>query len=322
MSKSKIFRSKIFNISLFLMGLILCIILPKTKVLNPYITQVLIYIGINIIITVSLNIVNGYMGEFSLAHGGFMAIGAYISSILSISLLKSPWFFPLNMLIGGVVAAFAGFLVAIPSFKTRGDYFALITLGFSLVVKSLFENIQSLGGARGIAGIPRFTDLSWVYITVVLVLILTRNIIYSNFGRGLISIREDEIASELSSVNTKNLKTIAFVTSAFFTGIAGSLFAHTLMFINPSAFGITRITEGLVMVYLGGIGSITGSIIGATIWTILIEALRGLGIWKWVIGPFLLIILMLYRRTGIMGLKELNFIIPEREKLGETYESQ
>jgi branched-chain amino acid transport system permease protein len=315
MFKSKIYKSKIFNIILFLVGLILCIILPKTGVLNPYITLVLIYIGINIIITVSVNLVNGYLGEFSLAHGGFMAVGAYVSSLLSMYVFKSVWFFPLSMILGGAVAALAGFLVSIPSFKTRGDYFALITLGFSLVVKSLFENIQSVGGARGLAGIPAFTTMAWAYVVVIVVVVVTRNLIYSNYGRGITSIREDEVASELSSVNTKRLKTIAFVTSAFFTGIAGSLFAHTLMYINPAAFGLQKITEGLVMVYLGGIGSITGSIIGASVWTILIEALRGLGIWKWVIGPFLLILLMLYRRTGIMGLKELSFMIPKRERL-------
>jgi branched-chain amino acid transport system permease protein len=320
MFKSKIYKSKIFNIILFLVGLILCIILPKTGVLNPYITLVLIYIGINIIITVSVNLVNGYLGEFSLAHGGFMAVGAYVSSLLSMYVFKSVWFFPLSMILGGAVAALAGLLVSIPSFKTRGDYFALITLGFSLVVKSLFENIQSVGGARGLAGIPAFTTMAWAYVVVIVVVVVTRNLIYSNYGRGITSIREDEVASELSSVNTKRLKTIAFVTSAFFTGIAGSLFAHTLMYINPAAFGLQKITEGLVMVYLGGIGSITGSIIGASVWTILIEALRGLGIWKWVIGPFLLILLMLYRRTGIMGLKELSFMIPKRERLIEDNE--
>jgi branched-chain amino acid transport system permease protein len=320
MFKSKIYKSKIFNIILFLVGLILCIILPKTGVLNPYITLVLIYIGINIIITVSVNLVNGYLGEFSLAHGGFMAVGAYVSSLLSMYVFKSVWFFPLSMILGGAVAALAGLLVSIPSFKTRGDYFALITLGFSLVVKSLFENIQSVGGARGLAGIPAFTTMAWAYVVVIVVVVVTRNLIYSNYGRGITSIREDEVASELSSVNTKRLKTIAFVTSAFFTGIAGSLFAHTLMYINPAAFGLQKITEGLVMVYLGGIGSITGSIIGASVWTILIEALRGLGIWKWVIGPFLLILLMLYRRTGIMGLKELSFMIPKRERLSEANE--
>ncbi len=306
-------KSNIFNISLILIGLILCIILPNF--LSAYIILILTYLGIYIIITVALNIVNGYLGEFSLAHGGFMAIGAYVSAILAMTVFKSPWFFPLDMIAGGLVAAAAGYVIAIPSFKTRGDYFAIITLGFSLVVKSFFENMKSVGGARGIVGIPHYTNLAWVYITVVFTIILTRNLVYSNFGRGIISVNEDEIASELVSVNTRWIKTTAFSISGFLTGIAGALFAHTIMFINPHTFGIIPISAALVMVYLGGMGSIGGSIVGATIWAFAIEAMRPLGVWKWVIIPVSLILLMIYRPWGIMGWKEFAFLIPERERL-------
>ena len=180
--------------------------------------------GINIILTVSLNLINGYMGEFSVGHAGFMAVGAYIASLLTVHVFPpgaQNFLFPLAILAGGIGAALVGFLVAIPSFKTRGDYLAIVTLAFCMIVKSVLENIDAVGGPRGLLGMEKLTTLPWVFFWTALSVWVIRNLVYSNFGRGVLSIREDEIASDLMSVNTRQVKIIAFVVSSFFAGIAG-----------------------------------------------------------------------------------------------------
>jgi branched-chain amino acid transport system permease protein len=288
--------------------------LPETGLLNPYVVQILMYVGINMILTLALNLVNGYMGEFSVGHAGFMAIGAYVSSILTVWVAPSflmPWLFPAVLVAGGLGAALSGLIVAFPSFRTRGDYLAIVTLAFNMIVKSILENLEVLGGPRGFLGMPRLTTLPWVTAWVLLALYLCRNLVYSNFGRGLTAIREDEVAANLTSVDTKKLKIYAFLISAFLTGVAGGLFAHLLQFINPRSFSILKSTDMLVMVYLGGIGSLTGSLLGAAIFTLLLEILRPLGLWRWVVGPLLLVLLMIFRPRGIMGLKESRWFAPD-----------
>ena len=158
---------------------------------------------------------------------------------------------------------------------------------------------------------PRLTSLFWVVAWVLLTLWILRNLVYSNFGRGITAIREDEVAANLTSVDTRRLKLYAFLISAFFAGVAGGLYAHLLQFINPRSFSIIKSTDMLVMVYLGGIGSLTGSLLGATIFTLLMEILRPLGIWRWVVGPLLLVLLMIFRPKGIMGFKEWKWLREE-----------
>jgi len=302
----------------------LTILLPKFGVINPYIDLVLKYIGINIILTISLNLVNGYMGEFSVGHAGFMAIGAYAASLLTVWVFPrglGAFLFPVALLAGGIAAGIAGLGIAIPSFRTRGDYLAIVTLAFNMIIKSVLENIEAIGGPRGFMGMEKLTSLWWVYLVVILMVFLARNYVFSNFGRGVLSIREDEIASGLVSVNTRQVKVLTFVFSAFLAGIAGGLFAHELQFINPRSFTILKSTDMLVMVYLGGIGSLGGSILGATVFTVVIEGLRSvlqqIGIsqeWRLVVAPLMLILLMIYRPSGIMGLREIRFLIPHRER--------
>jgi len=304
-----------------LLGLFpLTILLPELGLLNAYIQQVLMYVGINIILAVSLNLVNGYMGEFSVGHAGFMGIGAYVSSILTVWVLPraaGPYVFPLVLLAGGVAAALTGLIVAVPSFKTRGDYLAIVTLAFNMIVKSAIENIDAIGGPRGFLGMAKLTNLAWVYVWVIITVFVVRNFVYSNYGRGVQAIREDEIASELVTVNTRQCKLLAFVIAAFFAGVAGGLFAHLLQFINPRSFALfPKSTEILVMVYLGGIASLAGSVLGATIYTVALELLRPLGVWRWVAVPLVLVVLMIFRPTGIMGLKEWKPLLPA----GETEE--
>ena len=327
---------------LLLTGFGLAFAIPEYGLLNKYIQLVLMYIGINIILTVSLNLVNGYMGEFSLAHAGFMAVGAYTAALLTMKVLPMaayPALFPLAVLAGGIVAAIMGLIVAVPSFKIRGDYLAIITLAFLMIVKSAIENIDYIGGPRGIPGIKRLTTLPWVFFWTVATVWMIRNFVYSKYGRGVLSIREDEIASDLMSVNTKRVKFLAFMLSSFCAGIAGALFAHLLQFISPRVFDIIKTTDVLIMVYLGGIASIGGSILGATAYTALMELLRpstvaalldwlpevvfnplnqyiiqNLGVWRMVIMPLLLVLVMLYWPRGMMGQREFRGFIPRRDR--------
>ncbi|MGA7577489.1 MAG: branched-chain amino acid ABC transporter permease [Desulfobaccales bacterium] len=295
-------------------------VLPDSGLLNPYVVQIMMYVGINMILTLSLNLVNGYMGEFSVGHAGFMGIGAYVASILTVAVLPhswSPWLFPGVLVTGGLAAAAAGLIVAYPSFRTRGDYLAIVTLAFNMIVKSVLENIDAVGGPRGYLGMPRLTSLFWVTVWVLITLAALRNLVYSNFGRGIMAIREDEMAANLTSVNTRRLKLYAFLISAFFTGLAGGLYAHLLQFIDPRSFSILKSTDMLVMVYLGGMGSLTGSLLGATIYTVLMELLRFLGIWRWVVGPLLLVLLMIFRPQGLVGFKEVRWLRPAPIFAGE-----
>lgn len=303
-----------------LMGFVfaLSLIIHQLELLDPYIQLVVMYIGINIILTLSLNLINGYMGEFSVGHAGFMAIGAYTASYLTVKVFPAEltaWLFPVAVIAGGAVAGVVGLVVAFPSFKTRGDYLAIVTLAFGMIVKSVIENLDFLGGPRGFLGMEKLSILPWVFFWVIISVWIIRNLIYSNFGRGVLSIREDEIASDLMSVNTNHVKVLAFTVSSFFAGVAGALFAHLLQFINPRAFDILKSTDILIMVYLGGIGSIAGSLIGATVYTVLLEVLRPMGIWRMVVMPLILVLLMIFRPHGIMGLKEFRWFVPVRDIL-------
>ncbi|MDD5199032.1 MAG: branched-chain amino acid ABC transporter permease [Terrimicrobiaceae bacterium] len=284
-------------------------------ILNGYTQFVLITVGINIILCASLNLVNGYMGEFSVGHAGFMSLGAYSAAIFTTKWLPAtPAAFLPAVLFGGAVAAVIGFFLALLSFKTRGDYLAIITLAFLMIVKSTWENLPYVGGPRGITTAP-LTTLPWVFAAVVATIWIIRNLVYSKFGRAVIAIREDEIAANAMGVRVREAKILAFVVSSFFGGVAGALSAHATFFINPGQFDILKSTEILVMVYLGGIGSLAGSILGATIFTFLSQALQPLGYWRLVILPLILVLLMLFRPRGIMGLRELPWFLPRRELL-------
>ena len=284
-------------------------------ILNDYSKVVLITVGINIILCASLNLVNGYMGEFSVGHAGFMALGAYASALMTIKWLPpSVLELPLAILFGGSIAAAIGFLLALLSFKTRGDYLAIITLAFLMIVKSAIENISYVGGPRGMTP-PVLTNLPWTFVWVVATLWIIRNLVYSKFGRAITAIREDEIAANAMGVRVREAKILAFVISSFFGGVAGALYAQVNFFIDPKSFDIVKTTEILVMVYLGGIASLGGSIVGAVIFTVLLQVLQPLGTWRMVILPLILVLLMLFRPRGIMGMREFPWFLPVRELL-------
>jgi len=315
-------KHKIAIIGLICAGWGLAWAIPHYDWLNPYIQLALMYLGINIILAASLNLVNGYMGEFSVGHAGFMAVGAYAASYLTVAVFPANWpadmLFPAALIGGGLAAAMTALIVAIPSFRVRGDYLAIVTLAFCMIVKSVLENIEGVGGPRGFMGMERLTTLPWVYVWVVLALWMLRNLVYSKYGRGMTAIRDDEIVANLCGINTRRVKIVAFVVSAFWAGIAGGLFAHLLQFINPRMFDLLKSTEILIMVYLGGMASLGGSVLGAAIYTILMEVLRPFGVWRMVLMPLLLVLLMIFRPQGIMGLKEIRWLIPGRDRTATT----
>jgi branched-chain amino acid transport system permease protein len=305
------------------------------ELLSLYTLSVLMFMGVNIILSTSLNLVNGNMGEFSCGHAGFMCVGAYVSSLLGVWLfakdkvfgapiLDPEWAiyaFPLIILAGGVAAALAGLLVAIPSYKTRGDYLAIITIAANYIVISAIENIGPIGGSRGFMGMKRVitamedvVDLPWmpiwVFIFTIFCVWTIRRYVSSTFGKGVNAICQDEVAAEIMSVNTNKIKTVTFMLSSGLAGIGGGLFAYIIGYVNPGSFNILKSTEVLVMVYLGGMASLSGAVLSAIIFTILLEALRPLQIIKWVVIPLLLIIVMQFRPEGIMGNKELSDVFP------------
>jgi branched-chain amino acid transport system permease protein len=288
--------------------------------INDYRVLVVKLTLISIILTISINVINGYQGEFSCSHPGFMAVGAYVSSVLTLFLFANdkifgtallppslgPWLFPFALIMGGLAASVASLLVAIPSFRTRGDYLAIISLAFMFIVKSAVENLNIIGGARGMGGQPDLAPLHVIFIWTMLCIWVIHNFVTSIMGKALNAVRDDEAASESMTVKTRKTKMTAFMFGAFWAGIAGGLFAHVLTYINPGMFSINRLAEILAMVYFGGLNSIVGSIVGAVSINVLGEALRPLELFKWIIIPLILIFVMIFRPYGLISFKEIN----------------
>lgn len=297
--------------------------------LNAFFQLMLIYTMINMLLAMSLNLVNGYTGQFSLGHAGFMATGAYVSAFMSTLFPVAPGglqivSFFIYAIAGGLVAAFAGFLVGLPSLRLKGDYLAIVTLGFGEIIRVVLLNMQAVGGARGMYGIPGPTDwdlggfvvskfiigyssaLLWVLICFFTIWRLIR----SSHGRAFLSVREDEVAAEAMGINTTQAKVRAFVLSSFFAGVAGSVFAHYANYLNPSSFSFMRSVDAVIMVVLGGMGSLTGSLLAAVFITLIPEVLRPLqeitGVdLRMVIYAASLVLLMILRPKGLFGTSEI-----------------
>jgi branched-chain amino acid transport system permease protein len=273
---------------------------------------------IAVMLTLSLNVINGYMGEFSCSHPGFMSLGAYAASVFTVVLFADdrvfgeallpaaigPFFFPIALIMGGLVASLGAFAVAIPSFRTRGDYLAIISLAFMFIVKSLIENLEIVGGPRGLGSQPDWANLPVVFGTTVLCIWIINNFVRSTLGKALNAVRDNEMAANAMTVNTRRTKILAFLFGAFWAGVAGGLFAHVLRYVNPGSFGLQKLAEVLAMVYFGGLNSVYGSIVGACGISLLGEALRPLELYKWIIIPLLLILVMIFRPTGLIAFKE------------------
>ena len=287
--------------------------------IDAYIYQLMVLAGINALLAVSLNLVNGITGQFSLGHAGFMAVGAYAAAAANVYLFKdlnaSSFFgsqaaLVLSLGIAAGTAALAGFLVGLPSLRLRGDYLAIVTLGFGEIIRVVILNFESLGGARGFIGIPFTANAFWVYLILGGGLVACHRYMNSTHGRALLAIREDEIAAESMGVDTVRYKVIAFVASSAAAGVAGGLFAHTIGYLNPSSFTFLKSVEVVIMVVMGGMGSMTGALLAGIALTLLPEALRPLqqltGIdLRMVIYSLALIGMMLWRPKGIFGKKEI-----------------
>jgi len=288
--------------------------------LNVYRVLILKLMLIAVMATLSLNVINGYMGEFSCSHPGFLAIGAYTSSVLTVLLFVNddvfgapllppaigPFLFPLVLIIGGILAAVGALAVAIPSFRTRGDYLAIISLAFMFIVKSSIENMEIIGGPRGFMNQPDWASLPAVFIWAVVCVWVVNNFVRSILGKALNAVRDDEVAANAMTVNTRKTKMVAFLFAAFWAGVAGGLLAHVMRYVNPGTFGVQKLAEVLAMLYFGGLNSVVGSVVGAVGFTLFSEALRPLEIYKWIIIPVLLILVMMFRPTGLLAFKELD----------------
>jgi branched-chain amino acid transport system permease protein len=277
---------------------------------------VLVAIAVNVILAVSLNVVNGFAGQFSIGHAAFMAVGAYTAALLTTGLrnvqvaglpvgVSDALVFAVALGAGMVLAGLAGLLVGIPSLRLRGDYLAIVTLGFGEIIRVIIENTRALGQATGISGLPPYTNVIWAGMGVVATVVMARRLLVSTQGRALLAIREDEVAAEAMGVDTVGWKVRAFVISAAFAGLAGGLLVHKILLVTPRMFTFVKSMEVVVMVVLGGMGSITGSIVAATVLTVALEWLRGLDQYRMVIYSALLILLMLTRPGGLFGTHEI-----------------
>ena len=295
--------------------------------INPYYARIVNLIGINITLAVSLNLINGLAGQFSIGHAGFMAVGGYTATYLTVyhgdqiaRLLGSTLadgvgasvVMIASLIAGASAAALAGLVVGIPSLRLKGDYLAIVTLGFGEIIRVLILNIPAVGGATGFTDAIPITNFFWIFSMAIMTIAIVRNITTSTFGQALAAVRGDEIAAEAVGINTTRCKVLAFVISAALAGVAGGLsgqlFANPL---NPQNLNFVKSIEVIVMIVLGGIGSITGAVFGATTLTILPEALRtfdqqfpGL---RMVIYALLLILLMIFRPQGLLGRRELTW---------------
>jgi branched-chain amino acid transport system permease protein len=298
-----------------------------------YYAELLSLTGISIILAVSLNLITGFTGQFSIGHAGFMAVGAYSSVFMTVYASQSAerWLtglvgvtvaqavvFLFIILFGALIAALAGLLVGIPSLRLRGDYLAIVTLGFAEIIRIIILNIDRVGGATGFRGavspwegraiIPQYANFVWIGGFAVITIVVVYNIVRSDVGRALISIREDELAAEAMGINTTRYKVLSFVISSAFAGIAGALFGHYRQFLHTNDFQFIRSIEIIIMIVLGGMGSITGAVLGAIVITILPELLRQLPgnliHYRLVIYSALLIVIMLTRPQGVMGARE------------------
>jgi branched-chain amino acid transport system permease protein len=318
----------VIGVLLLLNSLLVGSLVPGLS-LSPYFLQIMCLAGINIILAVSLNLINGFTGQFSIGHAGFMAIGAYVSAFLSITLgdriraafsfapssVQNSFLLLVVLGVGALAAAIAGFLVGVPSLRLRGDYLAIVTLGFGEIIRVFIVNIDAVGGARGLGGMPRLANFFWIYLFAAATVATVTRIVNSSFGRTLIAIREDEIAAEAMGVNTTRHKVLSFVVSSAMAGVAGGLFAHYLMYLHPNSFTFIKSFEIIIMIVIGGLGSITGSVLGAVLYIVLTEGLREFAQYRMVLFSLLLIVIMIVRPGGILGHRELWSFFARRRRV-------
>ena len=289
-----------------LLGIALAILASYlTPQFNRYYLGVVIDVGIAIILATSLNLINGHTGQFSLGHAGFMAVGGFFSAWLSLqagATANALWFFPLVLVAGGILAAAVGLVVGVPSLRLRGDYLAIVTLGFGEIIRVVAQNTEAIGAASGLKGIPKLTTLGWTFGFAAITIYAIIALVNSTYGRGFIAVHDDEIAAESNGIDTTRTKVVAFVTGAFFAGIAGGLYAHHKQFLSPTGFDWLKSIDIVVMVILGGMGRTVGVIAAAVLLTLMPEVLRDFSEYRMIIYALLIILLMLLRPAGLFAI--------------------
>ena len=297
--------------------------LVLTGVINPYWSQIIQFACIMIISGLGLNLIYGYTGQFSLGHAAFFGIGAYSSALVTKSLAGlGPIAFVLSILFAILIVGLVAFLIGLPILRLKSDYLGIATLGFGIIIKVVFDNadavIPILGGSRGMLGIHKFTNIIITLAFAIGAVLFIRNFIFSSLGRACLSIREDDIAAECVGINTTRYKTMGFVLGSVFAGVAGVLYAHLYTFLHPSNFDFLKSIDVLLIVVLGGLGSISGTILAAIGWTFLLEGLRvvlppEILDWRLVIYPLLMLIVMLLKPKGLSGGMEFSFLKPKQK---------
>jgi len=279
---------------------------------NRYYLGLAIDVGINIILAVSLNLINGHTGQFSLGHAGFMAVGGYTAAKLTLVLsprlvhtlpdFLQPFFFLAVLVAGGLVAALAGLAVGVPSLRLRGDYLAIVTLGFGEIIRVVYQNSPAFGAATGLTGIPGFTNLFWAWALAAVTVFVVAALVNSTYGRGFIAVHDDEVAASAMGINPVRYKVAAFAIGAFFAGVAGGLYAHHKSFLSPTGFDFMKSIDIVVMVILGGMGRTAGVIAAAVVLTLLPELLRGFADYRMILYSLLIVGLMMARPQGLFAL--------------------
>ncbi len=291
-------------------------ILISAGIVNPYLQATLATICINIILAVSLNLITGFTGQFSLGHAGFMSIGAYICALTTMRMPTIGGFL-LGLFLGAASAAIIGFMVGLPTLRLRGDYLAIATLGMSEIIRIIFLNLKITNGAAGLNGIPQFVNWVWLFVFTAGTILIITNFLKSSHGRACISIREDEIAAEAMGINATKYKVMAFTIGAFCAGIAGALYASYFYFLKPDLFGFLKSIDVLVIVVLGGLGSISGSVIAAILLALISTFLQSFPEIRMVLYAVLLVLIMIFRPQGLMGSKEISLSV--FNKLGHLF---
>lgn len=276
-------------------------VLITNGILNQFYSNTLIFIAINIILAVSLHLVIGITGQFSIGHAGFLAVGAYVSAIVTMK-LDLP--FAVAILVGGLVAALAGLIVGIPTLRLRGDYLAIATLGFAEIIRIVFLNIDYVGGAAGMQ-VSHLTTWTYSFVCLVITIVVIVNFTNSRHGIAAISFSLIEIAADAMGINTTYYKVAAFAIGSFFAGVAGALFSHNFYIIQPGQFGFLKSFDILIFVVLGGLGSLSGAVLSAILLTVVSTYLQGYPETRMIIYSLVLILVMLYRPKGLMGTMEI-----------------
>lgn len=295
-------QSRRRNLAALVLGFVLLYGMMQTGLISMQYQGIIITIGIYVLLAASLNLTTGVLGELVLGHAGFMSIGAYTAALFTLHMdLPGMVEFPLALLVGGGLAAVFGVFIGMPALRLRGDYLAIVTLGFGEIIRVVIQNLTITGGGRGLYGIDEYTTFPWVFWIAALSVAVMYSMIGTRQGRAILSLRENEIAAEAVGVPSTRYKVLAFTLSSFFAGVAGGLYAHYITVLDPATFDFNMSIEILVMVVLGGMGSFTGSVLAAVVLTLLPELLRDLADYRMLIYSVVLVLMMILRPQGLLG---------------------